>query len=277
VTQWDVPTAGAPVPAGSASGGGAGGAPAGVSAAGGGGGPPVAGAGAGAGAGGGGSKKKRQVVMGESYDKSGEKLVLKTYPKSDASKCVAALWRSVSESPPIRLPLSLYLSHPYAVSVPVHCHGRLSSSIIPSFASLRLCVVCLCVCVSLCLCPCLCAYVCVRRCVGASVCRCVGVSVCLYVSVSLSLSLCLCPCLCLCLCPCLCLCVCVWYRAVISDALTATGFLFSSLSPEELDQVVMAMSQRVLKAGEVIIRQGTPRPFFLPPSCMHTQRRTVSW
>ena len=33
-----------------------------------------------------GKRKPRQVVMGESYDKSGEKFVLKTYPKSPESK-----------------------------------------------------------------------------------------------------------------------------------------------------------------------------------------------
>jgi hypothetical protein len=33
-----------------------------------------------------GKRKPRQVVMGESYSKTGEKFVLTTFPKSDASK-----------------------------------------------------------------------------------------------------------------------------------------------------------------------------------------------
>jgi hypothetical protein len=43
---------------------------------------------------------------------------------------------------------------------------------------------------------------------------------------------------------------------VIKEALLAAGFLFSSLAPEDLDQVVMAMSEKRLPVGHRIIRQG---------------------
>lgn len=46
-------------------------------------------------------------------------------------------------------------------------------------------------------------------------------------------------------------------KKTIRSALQGSaGFLFSSLSSEELEQVVMAMQEKRLKKGEEIIRQG---------------------
>lgn len=45
-------------------------------------------------------------------------------------------------------------------------------------------------------------------------------------------------------------------RVMILDALKAAGFLFVSLSEGDLEQVVMAMSERTLSVGQTIIRQG---------------------
>ncbi len=45
-------------------------------------------------------------------------------------------------------------------------------------------------------------------------------------------------------------------RSIIQDALKAAGFLFVSLSEGDLEQVVMAMSERTLAVGQTIIRQG---------------------
>jgi hypothetical protein len=60
-------------------------------------------------------------------------------------------------------------------------------------------------------------------------------------------------------------------RTVIKDALLAAGFLFSSLAPEDLDQVVMAMSEKQLPKGHTIIRQGVARPPSICAVCIRIQ------
>lgn len=45
-------------------------------------------------------------------------------------------------------------------------------------------------------------------------------------------------------------------RAVIREVLAASQFIFSGLSPAELEDLVLSMEERQVKAGEVIIQQG---------------------
>jgi len=52
-------------------------------------------------------------------------------------------------------------------------------------------------------------------------------------------------------------------KALIRAALQGSAsFLFSSLTPDELETVVMAMSEKVVSAGDVVIRQGDKGDFF---------------
>lgn len=52
-------------------------------------------------------------------------------------------------------------------------------------------------------------------------------------------------------------------RALIRAALQGSaGFLFSSLSPDELETVVMAMSEKAVVPGDVVIKQGDKGDYF---------------